>query len=784
LRLNTLGRLELLPSDAPGATPVAAQPKRLALLAYLALATPRGLQRRDVLLGLFWPDLDQEEARRALRQALHHLRHFLNDGVLVSRADEVVGIADGSLWSDAIALEGALAAGRATQALELYRGDFLEGFFVSEVSAEFEQWVDRTRAGLRRRAAEAANALAEQEAKGGNAVAAILAARRAVELAPDDEPAVRRLIGLHCRLGDHAGALRTYDEFARRLADEFGAAPSSDTVAVLEKIRASPAPAEVTPILPFAEPEPFLRPPMIAGDQGKASPHPATAPASFLRRTRPTLMAGAALLLAVAGGALWQQHHVRALSTLARATTGFTRLAVLPFENLGDSEDAYFTDGVCDAVRDKLASIPGLEVVASTSSDKYRNTAKRPEEIGRELGVRYLLIGKVRWEKTAGGVSRVQVRPELVEAATGAERWAEAFETRLSDVFQVQADVGARVAQALGLALGTGGRERLAQWPTRDLAAYDLYLQGRAFWNQRTPNSLQTAARYFERAVRQDPTFAHAYAGLAEVYELFPDYGIGPPSEAHPKAKAAALQALALDSTLAEAHVVLADVREFYDWNWPGAEREFRHAIALDPSNAIAHHWYADYLVVVGRLDEALTETERAHTLDPLSRSISSDKGNILYYSRRYDEAIGQLRRTLELDPDFAVAHDVLGSVFVAEGRLPEAVAELKTAVRLTGSINYTADLAFAYAVSGQRDRALALVRELTERSRREYVSPAVFAIAYTGLGDRTRAFAALERAFNMRDHVLLTLANEPFFDDLRSDPRFTQLLKRLGLKS
>jgi serine/threonine-protein kinase len=498
------------------------------------------------------------------------------------------------------------------------------------------------------------------------------------------------------------------------------------------------------------------------------------------RRGRRVIVA-VALGLAVTGGALWQRHHGTAGTALDPATEGWKRLAVLPFENLGDSADGYFADGVTDAVRDKLASVPGLEVIASNSSGQYRHTGARPEKIGRELGVRYLLLGKVRWEKGAGGVNRVQVRSVLIEAGTGAERWAETFEAPLNDVFEIQAEVGSRVAQALGVALSPGGRERLVGRPTGSLAAYDLYLQGRVFWNQRTPSALQTAARYFERAVRQDSTYAQAHAALAAAYELYPDYGIAPPSEARPKAKAAALQALALDSTLGDAHAVLADVREAYDWDWQGAEREFRRAITLDPGNATAHQWYADYLSVVGRLGEALRETERAHALDPLSRSISADKGMILYRGRRYDEAIRQYRQTLELDPDFAVAHDMLGSVYLAQGRPDSAVAELETAVRLTNSSSYMADLVSAYAASGQWDRARALVRELLGRSHREYVPPAVFAVAYTGLGDRTRAFAYLNSVVD--NHDIPGSAYDPFFDSLRSDPRFTQLLRRVGLE-
>jgi TolB-like protein/Flp pilus assembly protein TadD len=462
---------------------------------------------------------------------------------------------------------------------------------------------------------------------------------------------------------------------------------------------------------------------------------------------------------------------------------GPKRLAVLPFENLGDSADAYFADGITDEVRGKLAGLPGLRVIARTSSSQYRGTRKAPQEIGRELAVDYLLTATVRWEKPANGRSRVRVTPELIQAAEATTRWQQPFDAPLTDVFQVQGDIAGRVAQALGVALTAGERERLVHRPTENLAAYDLYLQGRQFWNQRTPSALQTAARYFERAIARDSTYAEAYAGLAENYAIFPSYDVSPPREAYPKAKTAALRALALDSTLGQAVAVLARVRMEYDWDWRGAEGEYRRALALAPSYPTGHELYAIYLSLLGRHEEALAEIERARALDPLSRIIGSMKGVLLDLSRRHDEAIAQFRRTLELDPDFAHAHLGLGLAYLTKGMRAEGIAELETAVRLTGRRTYTGELAYAYAASGQRGRALALARELEDRSRREYVSPVTVALAYTGLGDKDGAFRWLERAADLRDPGVLVLRVEPLFDPLRSDPRFTRLLTRVGLQ-
>jgi adenylate cyclase len=340
------------------------------------------------------------------------------------------------------------------------------------------------------------------------------------------------------------------------------------------------------------------------------------------------------------------------------------------------------------------------------------------------------------------------------------------------------------VADVLGVSLAGSERTRLAGTVTHSLAAYSLYLQARAFWNQRTPAGLRNAVRYFDLAIRQDSGYAEGYAGLATAYELFPEYAVAPASEAIPKAKAAALRALSLDSTLDQPHIVLADQRAYYEWDWRAAEEEYRHAIRLDPGDATAHHWYAIYLSTwPGRLNEALAEITRAQVLDPLSRSISSDHGRILYVKRRYRDAVEQFGRTLALDPDFAAAHDWLGLTYLAEGRDEAGVREVEAAVRLTGRQSYLGDLAYAYAMSGRRNRAQASLQELASLARRRYISPSEFAVAYLGLDDRDQAFAWLERATDARLSAVAVLQVDPIFDRLRSDPRFARLLERAKLR-
>jgi tetratricopeptide (TPR) repeat protein len=289
--------------------------------------------------------------------------------------------------------------------------------------------------------------------------------------------------------------------------------------------------------------------------------------------------------------------------------------------------------------------------------------------------------------------------------------------------------------------------------------------------------------RYFERAIARDTAYAQAYAGLADAWVLYPTYGVGAPRDAYPRARAAAERALALDSTLGNAHAALAIVREKYEWDWRGAERELQRAIALDPGYATAHQWYAEYLSLVGRVEEALAEADRAVALDPLSPIIRVDRASALIRGRRYDAAIDELRRTIQTDPDFGPAHNILGWAYLANGMMAEAVTELRTALRITEGRNGMGRLAQAYGLTGQLDSALAVIGRLAERSRREYVPPYTIALGYAGLGDVDRALDWLERSAEVRDsNIALYLLTDPLLDRLRPDPRFKRLLRRVGL--
>jgi adenylate cyclase len=337
------------------------------------------------------------------------------------------------------------------------------------------------------------------------------------------------------------------------------------------------------------------------------------------------------------------------------------------------------------------------------------------------------------------------------------------------------------------LKLKVSGEEKgLAKHYTENNDAYQLYLKGRFYWNKRTEEGMRKSLEYYQQSIERDPNFALAYSGLADSYDLLgaPDAaGAMPPAEAMPKAKAAALKALEIDDTLAEPHVSLAHVKYYYDHDFATAEREYKRAIELNPSYPTAPQWYAVYLMSVGRFDEALAQNRRAQELDPLSLPINMTLGWILLTARKPDQSVDQLRKTLEMDPNFVLAHHRLGLAYEEQGKYDEAITEFRQVVNLTsGSPLGTAALARACALAGQRAEAQKIVAQLQEQSKTRFVTPSSIAVIYSALGDKDQAFAWLEKAYQVHDGILVRLKVDPRFDSLRSDPRFADLVRRVGL--
>jgi serine/threonine protein kinase/tetratricopeptide (TPR) repeat protein len=454
-------------------------------------------------------------------------------------------------------------------------------------------------------------------------------------------------------------------------------------------------------------------------------------------------------------------------------------IAVLPLENLSQNpEQEYFADGMTEALITELSKIRALKVTSRTSVMQYKDARKPVPLIGRELGVKAVIEGSVM---RSGG--KVRITAQLIRAASDEHLWAESFDRDLSDVLALSSDMARLIAGKVRVALTPSEEARLSAHRPVIPEAYEAFLKGRYHWNKRTAEESKKAVEYFNQAIEKDPSYALAYAGLAETYVLFPEYAGLPGKEYFPRAEAAARRALGLDENLAEAHSVLGLVNLQYAWDWSGAEREFKKAIELNPNYPTAHHWYNIMLVSVGRLDEAMNEIKRAQELDPLSLIINQNIGVVLYFKRRYDEAIEQYKKTLELDQNFAGTHFCLGIAYCQKGMFAEAIAEYQKVRLLVGSGPYgLGPLGCVYARSGRVSEAQHILNQLLAFSKQGYVVSYGIALVYNGLGVRNAALQWLERACEEHDRFVVDIKVEPVWDNLRSDVRFKALLQKMGL--
>jgi eukaryotic-like serine/threonine-protein kinase len=502
------------------------------------------------------------------------------------------------------------------------------------------------------------------------------------------------------------------------------------------------------------------------------------APRVWLRAVLPAGYGAAGLLVLVAVLVALNMGGWRA-RLLGRATSPrIESLAVLPLENLShDPEQEYFADGMTEALITDLSKIGALKVISRTSVMQYKGAKKRLPEIAKELNVDAVIEGSVQ---RAG--NRVRITAQLIRAATDTHLWADSYERDLQNVLALQDDVAQAIAEQIRVRLTPQERTRLTGGRIVNPQAYEMYLKGRYFWNRRTRDALPKAVDYFQRAADIDPTYALAHVGLADSYVVLGVNQFLTPSEAFPKAKRAALKALELDSALAEAHTSLAFVLA-REWDWAGAEREFQRALELNPGYSTAHHWYSYFLTMMGRHEEAIAEARRATELDPLSLVINANLGVVLYYAGHSDEAIRQGLRTVDLDPNFYIAHFNLGLAYKKAGIFDKAIAELERARALSGNNPMPlAALGAVYGFSGRKAHAEKVLMELRELSKRGYVSPYLLAGVYTGLGEKEQAIEWLEKAYEERDSLLPWIKVSPTFDSLRSDPRFQDLLRCIGL--
>jgi TolB-like protein/DNA-binding winged helix-turn-helix (wHTH) protein/Tfp pilus assembly protein PilF len=506
-------------------------------------------------------------------------------------------------------------------------------------------------------------------------------------------------------------------------------------------------------------------------------------PASTRQRssvTRLTILVAAVLMASALGAGLL---HYRPFGVEKTVPARNKSLIVLPLENLsGDKDQEYFADGMTDDLIANLAKIRSLRVISRSTAMAYKGTRKPLSQIASELNVDAVVEGTVL---RVG--NRVRITAELVQVSTDRHLWADTYEGQMGDILALQNRVSSAIVNEIRINLTPEEEQRLASNPEIAPEAYENYLKGRYYWNKRSDENLTKAIAYFEQATRQDQHYALAYAGLSDCYAIISAeiFGTMPAAEAAPKAKAAALRALDIDPTLAEAGTSLATVKFNYDWDWNGAAEGFANAIQRNPSYATAYQRYSLYLMAMGRLQDSFDQINKARELDPLSISINFSLGWRLYMARQYDRAIQQLRNTLEMDPSYELPHLVLGLSYAQRGDFDLAIPELRKAVELShGTPLMISALANAYARSGNKPEAEKLLAELVSQAKKQYVSPYYFAVVYVGLGEPERALDWLEKAFADRSNGLVFLKVEPELDDLRSNPRFIALQLKLNFPS
>lgn len=453
-------------------------------------------------------------------------------------------------------------------------------------------------------------------------------------------------------------------------------------------------------------------------------------------------------------------------------------LAVLPFTNdSADPETEYIADGITESIIYSLSQLPNLKVTPRNSAFRYKGKDTEADVVGRDLGVQALLMGRI-----AQRADNLTISAELVDARNNRVLWGQQYNRKRPDLLAVQEEIAKEISEKLRLKLTGEDQKQLTRGNTANAEAYQLYLRGRYFWNKRTGEAINKSIEYFNQAIEKDSNYALAYAGLADSYVLLPSYATTPTKEAYPKARVAAMKALELNEKLAEAHTALAYVKESYEWDLAGAEREFKRSIELNPNYPTGHQWYGEYLSVVGRHGEAIAELKKGLELDPLSLVINRELGGALSFAGQYDQAIEQFRKTLDIDPSFPVHRD-LAWAYTQKGLYEKAIAEFQKGINLHGEASFKlSGLGYTYAVSGNRRDAQRVLERSKELSQKLYVPATHIAVIYAGLGEKEQAFQWLEKAYNERDEGLIYLNVAPVWGSLRSDPRFHDLVRRVGL--
>jgi TolB-like protein len=711
VELRTFGGTDVHARLGDGTTRrVPLQPKRLALLAYLALAQPRGLHRRDSVLVVFWPEESERRARNALNQTIHAVRRDLGADVLVSRGHEEVGVDDALLWCDAVAFEERLEHRRLEEALELYRGPLLQGLHVSGAIG-FDRWHQLEAWRLERRARDAAASLAETAEVEGNAIAAVRWLERALEIAPTDESLIRRLVSLLDGLGDRSGAVRAYDHFVARLDEELGTPPSPETVAVVAAIRRRPG-------------ETAARIPPVG-----------------VRRT-----------------------PIRSL-------------AVLPLQNLtGNPDEDYFADGMTEMLIGELARIGSLRVISAQSVKAFKGSDRPLYDIGEDLRVDAVVEGSV-----LRAADRVRVTAQLVRIDPEEHIWSGAYDRDVRDVLTLYSDISAAVAEEVQARITGEERRRLIEARPRQIepAAYDHFLRGVALVGM---SAYDQAIVHFHKAVEIDPDFAEPHAWLALSYGPLAIAGLVGPEVAEPMRRGAQ-RALDLDPELGTAHQAHAFFLQLFGLDWNAADRAHVRGLTAGRRDPRALGYYCIFLIGQGRFDDGLARAEELRQFDPAAAPGHFACGWALHKARRYEEAADRLAFTLGNWPAYVWTAPFLGATYAFLDRARDAIELVRGA--LTAAPDFPPYLSYGAATlarAGARSEALDVRARLEELRERQYVDPFHLAVAHAGLGANEEALTELERIVEEGSPQTWIIAPEPFFDPLRQEPRFRQVLRELDL--
>lgn len=758
LKLRLLGNATL-ENEHGSVSGRAVQPRRLALLALLALS-PRKSLSRDKLLAYLWPESDTEQARHLLSVAVYELRKAMGEATLITARDDVA-LATNNLQIDVDAFDAAMDAGEYELAVQLHAGPLLDGFHIND-APEFERWVDAQRAHLARRFAEALEKVAHARAEAGDTEGAVTAWRR---LAAHDPYSARVVCGLMLALenaGDRAGALQHARTHASVMRDEFGAEPDPEVTTLADRLKTAPREAHIVE----SKRAPFVS----ANARTRASGSPLNRAAQLV----------VVIIVVLGASLLWRTQRGR-----STAAQGPISIAVLPFDNLSPGDTTgYFSDGLSEAIISALSRVPSLNVVSRNSSFAFRGNVD-PREVGKRLRVGHVLEGTVRMNG-----NRVLVTAHLISTRDGYEVWSEDYDQvfEMANFISIQQQIAhsavSELAERFNRTLDQGATTETS---TGDVQAFEHFVAGKHFFHRRTVPDLQRSVKLYEQAIARDEDYALAYAGKAEVFVLLGayDYGALAPKVAYTTARAAADRALEIDPNLAEAHSALANVRFNYDWDFTGAEAAFQRAIQLSPGYATARHWYSLMLQAQKREREAFEQIMRARELDPLSSVTSTGLARHYYYTRKLPNAIQEYKRTIAVDSAFVTAHVGLGLCYAAIGQYEAAIQSYENAARILGMRTPLTSglMANAHGLAGRLEQAREHVRFVEAVAATRYVPAEYLAVAYIGMGDADAAFAALDKAAANRSSGVVYLDVEPLVDPIRNDPRFAALLQKVGVR-